>query len=94
MTQMEVRLTSLNHFFHQTHLDLCNFTSCLYDDTIILILPSASDPYVIIRCEGDKVRSPVHKSTRSPVFNAKGLFYRKHINKQISIEVCVKTYSF
>ncbi|XP_070685758.1 calpain-5a [Pempheris klunzingeri] len=46
-----------------------------------------SDPYVIIRCEGQKVRSPVHKNTRSPEFNTKGLFYRKKANKPISIEL-------
>uniref|UniRef100_A0A8D3BFZ6 Calpain 5 n=1 Tax=Scophthalmus maximus TaxID=52904 RepID=A0A8D3BFZ6_SCOMX len=46
-----------------------------------------SDPYVIIRCEGEKVRSPVHKNTRSPVFDIKGLFYRKKANNPISIEL-------
>lgn len=50
---------------------------------------SVSDPYVIIHCEGKKVRSPVHKNTRSPAFNTKGLFYRKKTNRPISIEVCV-----
>lgn len=48
-----------------------------------------SDPYAIIRCEGNKVRSPVCKNSRSPVFDTKGVFYRKHGNKPISIEVCV-----
>ncbi|KAI9536934.1 Calpain-5 [Dissostichus eleginoides] len=48
----------------------------------------ASDPYVIIRCEGEKVRSPVHKDTRSPDFDTKGLFYRKKSNQPISIENC------
>ncbi|KAL3057938.1 calpain-5a [Trematomus bernacchii] len=47
----------------------------------------ASDPYVIIRCEGEKVRSPVHKDTRSPDFDTKGLFYRKKSNQPISIEI-------
>ncbi|KAI3353965.1 hypothetical protein L3Q82_018453 [Scortum barcoo] len=46
-----------------------------------------SDPYVIIRCEGQKVRSAVHKDTRSPVFDTKGLFYRKKANQPISIEI-------
>ncbi|XP_017293499.1 calpain-5a [Kryptolebias marmoratus] len=46
-----------------------------------------SDPYVIIRCEGEKVRSAVHKSTCSPVFNTKGLFYRRKANRPISIEI-------
>lgn len=48
-----------------------------------------SDPYVIIRCEGEKVCSPVHKNTQNPVFDTKGVFYRKKANKPISIEVCV-----
>ncbi|KAM8903444.1 calpain-5a isoform 2-T2 [Spinachia spinachia] len=47
----------------------------------------ASDPYVIIRCEGEKVRSPVHKNTRSPNFDTKGLFYRKKANQPIRIEI-------
>ncbi|KAM9359202.1 calpain-5-like [Symphorus nematophorus] len=46
-----------------------------------------SDPYVIIRCEGEKVRSPVCKNTRSPAFDTKGLFYRKKANQPISIEI-------
>uniref|UniRef100_A0A8C4DZT5 Calpain 5a n=2 Tax=Dicentrarchus labrax TaxID=13489 RepID=A0A8C4DZT5_DICLA len=52
-----------------------------------------SDPYVIIRCEGEKVRSPVHKNTRSPVFDIKGLFYRKKAGQPISIEVSVCIYN-
>lgn len=48
---------------------------------------AASHPYVIIRCEGEKVRSPVHKDTRSPDFDTKGLFYRKKSNQPISIEI-------
>uniref|UniRef100_A0A6Q2ZDE2 Calpain 5a n=1 Tax=Esox lucius TaxID=8010 RepID=A0A6Q2ZDE2_ESOLU len=47
----------------------------------------ASDPYVIIRCEGEKVRSPVYKNTRSPVFDTKALFYRKKKNQPILIQV-------
>ncbi|KAM9800997.1 calpain-5-like [Neosynchiropus ocellatus] len=47
----------------------------------------ASDPYVIIRCEGRKVRSAVHKGTRSPHFDTKGLFYRKKSKQPISIEI-------
>lgn len=46
-----------------------------------------SDPYVIIRCEGDKVRSPVHKNTCSPAFDTKALFYRKKSNQPISIQI-------
>uniref|UniRef100_A0A673YZX9 Calpain 5 n=1 Tax=Salmo trutta TaxID=8032 RepID=A0A673YZX9_SALTR len=47
----------------------------------------ASDPYVIIRCEGEKVRSAVYKNTRSPTFDTKALFYRKRTNQPILIEV-------
>uniref|UniRef100_A0A674DH89 Calpain 5 n=1 Tax=Salmo trutta TaxID=8032 RepID=A0A674DH89_SALTR len=47
----------------------------------------ASDPYVIIRCEGEKVCSPVYKNTRSPTFDTKALFYRKKTNQPILIEV-------
>ncbi|CAB1348887.1 unnamed protein product [Coregonus sp. 'balchen'] len=47
----------------------------------------ASDPYVIIRCEGEKVCSPVFKDTRSPTFDTKALFYRKKTNQPILIEV-------
>ncbi|KAM4743139.1 calpain-5-like [Anableps anableps] len=46
-----------------------------------------SDPYVIIRCEGEKVRSAVCQNTCSPTFNTKGLFYRKKANRPISIEI-------
>ncbi|XP_036005988.1 calpain-5 [Fundulus heteroclitus] len=46
-----------------------------------------SDPYVIIRCEGEKVRSAIYQNTRSPAFNTKGLFYRKKANRPISIEI-------
>lgn len=50
-------------------------------------LPSAVDPYVIINCEGERVRSPVHKDTRCPSFDIKGLFYRKKPKEGIHIEV-------
>ncbi|CAN9493032.1 unnamed protein product [Ophioblennius macclurei] len=46
-----------------------------------------SDPYVIIHCEGEKVRSPVHKNTRSPPFDVKGLFYRKKAELPVSIQI-------
>ncbi|XP_041663297.1 calpain-5-like [Cheilinus undulatus] len=47
----------------------------------------AADPYVIINCEGHKVRSPVFKDTRSPNFDTKGLFYRKKARQPISIKI-------
>uniref|UniRef100_A0A671R7E7 Calpain-5-like n=1 Tax=Sinocyclocheilus anshuiensis TaxID=1608454 RepID=A0A671R7E7_9TELE len=50
----------------------------------------ASDPYVIITCEGEKVRSPVHKDTRCPSFDVKGIFYRRKPKEGIHIEVSWK----
>lgn len=53
--------------------------------------PSSSvvDPYVIISCEGERVRSPVQKDTRCPNFDIKGLFYRKKPKEGIHVEVSV-----
>lgn len=51
--------------------------------------PSAVDPYVIITCEGERVRSPVQKDARSPNFDIKGLFYRKKPKEGIHVEVSV-----
>uniref|UniRef100_A0A8C2F5V6 Calpain 5a n=1 Tax=Cyprinus carpio TaxID=7962 RepID=A0A8C2F5V6_CYPCA len=47
----------------------------------------ASDPYVIISCEGQKVRSPVHKNTQSPDFDVKAVFYRKKPKEPIRIQI-------
>ncbi|XP_053478742.1 calpain-5a [Ictalurus furcatus] len=47
----------------------------------------SSDPYVIISCEGEKVRSPVHKDTLSPEFDVKALFYRKKPKERIHIQI-------
>uniref|UniRef100_A0AAY4CJ10 Calpain 5 n=1 Tax=Denticeps clupeoides TaxID=299321 RepID=A0AAY4CJ10_9TELE len=47
----------------------------------------ASDPYVIISCEGQKVCSPVFKDTCNPEFDVKGLFYRKKPKESIRIQV-------
>lgn len=47
------------------------------------------DPYVIITCEGERVRSPVQKDARSPNFDIKGLFYRKKPKEGIHVEVSV-----
>lgn len=50
---------------------------------------SASDPYVIISCEGEKVCSTVHKDTQSPDFDVKAVFYRKKPKEPIRIQVIV-----
>ncbi|XP_066555408.1 calpain-5a [Amia ocellicauda] len=47
----------------------------------------ASDPYVVISCDGEKVRSAVHKDKRNPEFDIKGLFYRKKTREGIHIEI-------
>ncbi|XP_051512469.1 calpain-5-like [Myxocyprinus asiaticus] len=47
----------------------------------------SSDPYVIISCEGEKVRSPVHKDTQSPDFDLKAVFYRKKPKEPIRIQI-------
>lgn len=44
---------------------------------------------MIIACEGERVRSPVHKDARSPNFDIKGLFYRKKPKEGIHVEVSV-----
>lgn len=48
---------------------------------------------MIITCEGERVRSPVHKDTRSPNFDIKGLFYRKKPKEGIHVEVRPNTSS-
>ncbi|KAL7983058.1 hypothetical protein Chor_010400, partial [Crotalus horridus] len=45
------------------------------------------DPYVIIKCEGEKVQSPVLKNTLTPEFDVKGLFYRKKPGKPVIIQI-------
>lgn len=57
--------------------------------TVFRRYPSAVDPYVIITCEGERVRSPVQKDARSPNFDIKGLFYRKKPKEGIHVEVSV-----
>lgn len=57
-----------------------------------MALFAASDPYVIISCEGEKVRSPVHKDTLSPEFDVKALFYRKKPKERMHIQVTGRSY--
>ncbi|KAK3570286.1 hypothetical protein QTP86_017201, partial [Hemibagrus guttatus] len=47
----------------------------------------SSDPYVIISCEGEKVRSIVHKDTLSPEFDVKAIFYRKKPKERIHVRI-------
>lgn len=42
---------------------------------------------MIIKCEGDKVRSAVWKGTSTPEYNVKGIFYRKKPGQPITVQV-------
>uniref|UniRef100_A0A671SXQ0 Calpain-5-like n=1 Tax=Sinocyclocheilus anshuiensis TaxID=1608454 RepID=A0A671SXQ0_9TELE len=60
--------------------------ACKYLNVFERIVLS-SDPYVIISCEGEKVRSPVHKNTQSPDFDLRAVFYRKKPKEPIRIQI-------
>ncbi|KAM4546359.1 calpain-5-like [Fundulus diaphanus] len=45
------------------------------------------DPYVIISCEGQTVKSTVKKGTLTPEFETGAIFYRKKVRKPITVEV-------
>uniref|UniRef100_A0A2K6AI40 Calpain 5 n=1 Tax=Mandrillus leucophaeus TaxID=9568 RepID=A0A2K6AI40_MANLE len=49
--------------------------------------PTGANSYVIIKCEGDKVRSAVQKGTSTPEYNVKGIFYRKKLSQPITVQV-------
>lgn len=42
---------------------------------------------MIIKCEGEKVRSAVQKGTSTPEYNVKGIFYRKKLAQPITVQV-------
>lgn len=42
---------------------------------------------MIIKCEGEKVRSTVQKGTSTPEYNVKGVFYRKKLAQPITVQV-------
>lgn len=42
---------------------------------------------MIIKCEGDKVRSAVQKGTSAPKYDVKGIFYRKKPGRPITVQV-------
>ncbi|RMB98286.1 hypothetical protein DUI87_25191 [Hirundo rustica rustica] len=46
-----------------------------------------ADPYVLIKCENQRRRSPVQHDTTSPVFNMQVIFYRKDIDSPVTIQV-------
>lgn len=47
----------------------------------------AADPYVLISCEGHKVRSTIHKDSINPDFDTKAVFYRKKPSDPVYIQV-------
>ncbi len=68
---------------------MLKMSACRSDLFLNRPVVSASDPYVIISCEGEKVRSAVHKNTQSPDFDVKAVFYRKKQKEPIRIQVPV-----
>nr|XP_020640057.1 calpain-6 [Pogona vitticeps] len=46
-----------------------------------------ANPYVIVKCENSKVRSPVQKGTVNAVFNTLAIFYRRRVQQPIIIQV-------
>ena len=42
---------------------------------------------MIIKCEGDKVRSAVQKGTSTPEYDVKSVFYRKKPSQPITVQV-------
>lgn len=51
------------------------------------ILSPGANSYVIIKCEGEKVRSAVQRGTSTPEYNVKGVFYRKKLAQPITVQV-------
>ncbi|NWH58942.1 CAN6 protein, partial [Geococcyx californianus] len=48
---------------------------------------SGADPYVLIKCENQSVRSPVQQDTTSATFDTQVIFYRKKTDSPIIIQV-------
>ncbi|XP_060032711.1 calpain-5 isoform X4 [Erinaceus europaeus] len=49
--------------------------------------PTGANSYVIIKCEGDSVRSTVQKGTSAPEYDLKGIFYRKKLGQPITVQI-------
>lgn len=50
-------------------------------------LSPGANSYVIIKCEGNAVRSAVQKSTSAPQYDVKGIFYRKKPGQPVTVQV-------
>ncbi|NWU89840.1 CAN5 protein, partial [Upupa epops] len=46
-----------------------------------------ADPYVLIKCENQTVRSPVQPDTTSAIFNTQVIFYRRNVDSPVVIQV-------
>ncbi|XP_074909990.1 calpain-6 isoform X1 [Buteo buteo] len=46
-----------------------------------------ADPYVLIKCENQNMRSPVQHDTTSAIFDTQVIFYRKNIDSPIIVQV-------
>ncbi|XP_061607092.1 calpain-5-like [Phyllopteryx taeniolatus] len=46
-----------------------------------------ADPYVIINCEGNSVKSTIQKDTLTPEFGTSGIFYRKKPRKPLTVQI-------
>ncbi|XP_076323559.1 calpain-5-like isoform X1 [Tachypleus tridentatus] len=46
-----------------------------------------ADPYCIIKCGGENVRSHICKDTLEPVWNVSAIFYRKNVNSPLKVQV-------
>ncbi|GFU56267.1 calpain-5 [Nephila pilipes] len=47
----------------------------------------SADPYCIVKCEGERVRSPVCRETLNPEWNMTVLFYRKQADSLIKVQI-------
>jgi len=45
------------------------------------------DPYLVVKCEGESVRSPIVTNALNPRFNFSVVFFRKKLDKPIKIQV-------
>ncbi|XP_023226927.1 calpain-5-like, partial [Centruroides sculpturatus] len=48
---------------------------------------TAADPYCIVKCEGERIRTPICHDTLDPIWNVSAIFYRKSVDSPIKIQV-------
>lgn len=46
-----------------------------------------ADPYCIVKCEGERIRTPICPDTLDPVWNVSAIFFRKSVASPIKIQV-------